>query len=113
MSRRKILQIMPAPGWGAAYTEQDEELIAPLIGWALVQTEAGDAIVGLVANKAVELCDTQPNFTGYIHLPDALLSALEGEEFDDEFEDEFDDEDGFDDEDESDAPFDSKSGLLN
>ncbi len=112
MSRRKILQIMPAPGWGAAYTDQGEELIAPLIGWALVQSETGEAVVGLVANKAVELCDTQPNFTGYVHLPDALLSALEDDEFDDEF-DEFDDEDDLDDEDESDAPFDSKSGLLN
>ena len=36
MAEHKILQIMPANGWGAVYVEDGEELITPLAGWALV-----------------------------------------------------------------------------
>ena len=35
MADRKIMQIMPAEGWGAAFEDGEDEVISPLVGWAL------------------------------------------------------------------------------
>src|SRR5215470_12366119 len=86
MADRKIVQIMPAAGWGAAFDAGDEEEISPLVGWALVQDGAGkSAVVGLVAGGEVELCDEQDNFAGYVYVSDMLTDELELD--DDELED--------------------------
>ncbi|MGH2522567.1 MAG: hypothetical protein ACRDH2_08690 [Anaerolineales bacterium] len=87
MTTRKILQIMPAPGWGAAFEEDGEEYVSTLAGWALVQEGEGQAVMGLVAGKQVEFCDDQPGFTGYVHLQEMVFDM-----FDDEMDDEFDDD---------------------
>ena len=58
MAEHKILQIMPAAGWGAVFVEGEDELITPLAGWALVTKEDGSsAVMGLVAWERVELAE--------------------------------------------------------
>ena len=91
MSERKIIQIMPAADWGAAYNDHGDELMAPLVCWALVQDADGlSSVVGLTASgKQVTFCDTDETFTGYLHLDDLLddpdlLMAFDDEEDDDE-----------------------------
>jgi hypothetical protein len=120
MAERKILQIMPAAGWGAAFDTGDEEEITPLVGWALVQDGAGkSAVVGLVAGNEVEQCDQQENFAGYVYLSDLMSEALELdeddlEELEEDFEDDEDDEDGDADAAPDDGPaYDPTAGLLN
>ena len=120
MADRKITQIMPAAGWGAAFDTGDEEEITPLVGWALVQENDGKtAVVGLVAGSEVELCDQQDNFAGYVYLSDLMSEGLEldDDELEDVLEEDFED----DDDDEGDAPaspddgpaYDPTAGLLN
>jgi hypothetical protein len=94
MAERTITQIMPALGWGASYTEDDDELITPLVGWALVREGSGQtAVVGLVAaDKGVELADEDSDFLGYVYLSDGI-----DQDDDDVFIEEFDDDDAFDD----------------
>ena len=120
MADRKIMQIMPAAGWGAAFDAGDEEEISPLVGWALVNDAAGkSAVVGLVAGNEVELCDEQDNFAGYVYLSDVLTDEIDLGE--DDLEDESEAEDDSDDEDDDDfdeAPddgpaYDPTAGLLN
>ena len=121
MDDRKITQIMPAAGWGATFEEGDDELISPLVGWALVQEAGGkSAVIGLVAaDEGVALCDGEPDFTGYVFLPDLLSDSSEAD--DDIFmgDDDFDEDDDLDDDDDlnqapDDGPaFDPKAGLLN
>lgn len=123
MADRKIVQIMPSEGWGATFEDGDEEIISPLVGWALVQDAGGaTAVVGLVASdNEVTLADADSDFRGYVFLRTALADAMEMEEdafMDEDFEDEFDDED-FEDDDGAggaldDGPaFDPKAGHLN
>ena len=113
MADRKIMQIMPAAGWGAAFDAGDEEEITPLVGWALVQDAEGkSAVVGLVAGNEVELVDAQANFAGYVYLSDLMTDDFELDEED--LGDEVDDDDDFDEE----APdggsaLDPTAGLLN
>ena len=120
MAERKITQIMPAAGWGAAFDTGDEEEITPLVGWALVtETDGKSAVVGLVAGSEVELCDQQDNFAGYVYLSDLMSEGIEldDDELADVLEEDFED----DDEDEGDAPanpddgpaYDPTAGLLN
>jgi hypothetical protein len=101
MADRKILQIMPAAGWAAIYNEDDDELVTPLVGWALVQAADGTSVsvVGLAAAEQVELCDDHANFLRY-----AFVSEL----IDDDSMMDFDDDD-----DEDDAEYDPTTGLLN
>ena len=120
MAERKITQIIPATGWGAAYDEGEEEQISPLVGWALVQEPGGEsAVIGLVADAKVEFCDAQPNFTGYIYLADMVVDGFDGDdEFDDDDDDEFDDDDDDDDGGQDEAPSDGPgfgpaASLLN
>jgi len=121
MAERKILQIMPAAGWGAAFDTGDEEEITPLVGWALVQDGDGkSAVVGLVAGNEVELCDQQDNFAGYVYLSDLMGEGLELDDdeledaLEEEFEDDEDDEDGDADAAPDDGPaYDPTAGLLN
>lgn len=124
MADRKILQIMPADGWGAAFEDGEDEVISPLVGWALVQdATGGSAVVGLVAtDEKVELCDDDTDFSGYVFLPDADSDDFEMESdlFDEDDDEAFggdDDEDfGGDDSDSTpgDGPaFDPKAGHLN
>ena len=112
MAEHKILQIMPAAGWGAVFVEGEDELITPLAGWALVTKEDGSsAVMGLVAWERVELAETQPNFTRYMDISEMFVDDYdEFEEFDDDFDDEDDDRDeALGDE----TPYDPKTGLLN
>ena len=120
MADRRIMQIMPAEGWGAAFEDGEDEVISPLVGWALVQDASGaSAVVGLVAaDEKVELCDDDTDFTGYVFLPDAAADEFEMESdvFDDAADD--DDEDFGGDDDSSSHPgdgpaFDPKAGHLN
>jgi hypothetical protein len=106
MAERKIVQIMPAPGWAAIFSDDEDELITPLVGWALVQDgDAAPAVVGLAAADKVELCEDHDNFLRY-----AFVSELIDE--DDVFD--FDDEDEDDlEEDDDDETYDPTSGLLN
>ena len=104
MADRKIVQIMPAPGWVAIFDEEDDELISPLVGWALVQDgSGGQAVVGLAASDKVELCDDQSNFVRY-----AFVSELVADDDEFEYEDEEDD-----DLDLGEESYDPTSGLLN
>src|SRR5690349_18219788 len=122
MADRKIVQIMPADGWGAAFEDGEDEVISPLVGWALVQDGDGaSAVVGLVAaDEKVELCDDDSDFTGYVFLPDAVTDEFEiesdsfPEDDDEDFGGEDDDEDFGGDDPASDGPaFPPKAGRLN
>jgi hypothetical protein len=110
MAEHKILQIMPANGWGAVFVEDGEELITPLAGWALVNKEDGaTGVMGLVAWDRVELAETQPNFARYMDISEMFVEDFEEfEEFDDS-----EDDDDFDEEPGGEAPFDPKTGRLN
>jgi hypothetical protein len=126
---RKIVQIMSAEGWGATFVDGEEEIISPLVGWALVQDGAESEVVGLVASdNKVALCDADEDFTGYVFLPDALPDEFEVEQDlfaadddldDDDFDDDFEDEDDDDDDGASGASSDDgpafppKAGRLN
>jgi hypothetical protein len=115
MAERKILQIMPATGWGAAFDAgEEEEEISPLVGWALVQDADGQsAVVGLVGGHEVELCDLQANFAGYVYLSDLMTEGfeVEDEELDDGQEE--DDDDDFDEAPDDGPAYDPTAGLLN
>jgi hypothetical protein len=124
MADRKIVQIMPSEGWGATFEDGDEEIISPLVGWALVQDPAGTtAVVGLVASdNEVTLADAESDFKGYVYLRTALSEALDLDDdafMDEAFDEEFDDEDDEYDDDgaggaQDDGPaFDPKAGHLN
>jgi hypothetical protein len=124
VANRKIVQIMPAEGWGATFVEGDEEIISPLIGWALVQGGGESEVVGLVASEnKVALCDAEEDFTGYVFLPDALPDEFEmeqdlfaaddlDEDEDDDFDEDFDD-DGADGAAGDGPAFNPKAGRLN
>lgn len=120
MSKRNITQIMPAPGWGALVADDDspdEQYVSPLIGWALIQEDGGQAVVGMIAGERVDFCDQLSHFSGYVQTQDMLTEALSQmvEDIDDDY-DEFDDEFG-DDGDEPPLPpppsLRRKSGRLN
>jgi len=124
MADRKIVQIMPSEGWGATFEDGDEEIISPLVGWALVQGPNGvTAVVGLVASDdEVTLADAEDDFKGYVYLRSALSEALDLDEdvfVDEAFDDDFDDDELDDDDDGAggamdDGPaFDPKAGHLN
>jgi hypothetical protein len=122
------MQIMPSEGWGATFEDGDEEIISPLVGWALVQEPSGvTAVVGLVASdNEVTLADAEDDFKGYVFLRTALSEAMDLDDedvfVDEAFDEDFDDDDEFDDEDDGaggaqddgDGPaFDPKAGHLN
>jgi len=126
MADRKIVQIMPSEGWGATFEDGDEEIISPLVGWALVQESGGaTAVVGLVASdNEVTLADADDDFKGYVFLRTALADALDLDEdvfVDEDFDEDFDEDDFEDDEGDDgaggaldDGPaFDPKAGHLN
>ena len=112
MAEHKILQIMPANGWGAVFVEDGEELITPLAGWALVsQVDGASSVMGLVAWDHVELAETQPNFARYMDISEMFVEDFD--EFD-ELEEDFDeDDDDLDEEPGGEPPYDPKKGLLN
>lgn len=108
MAEHKILQIMPASGWGAVFVEEGEELITPLAGWALVShADSATSVMGLVAWERVELAETQPNFARYMDISEMFVEDLG------DLDDEFDDDDDFDEELGGEPPYDPKTGLLN
>jgi hypothetical protein len=117
---------MPSEGWGATFEDDEEEIISPLVGWALVQEPEGvTAVVGLVASDSeVTLADADTDFRGYVYLRTALAEAMELDEddifVDEAFDDDFDDDDEDEDDDDGaggagqDGPaFDPKAGHLN
>ena len=112
MAEHKIMQIMPANGWGAVFLEDGEELITPLAGWALVAKDDGaSAVMGLVAWERVELAETQPNFARYMDISEMFVEDYEEfEEFDEDLDE---DDDDLDEELGDEAPYDPKTGLLN
>jgi hypothetical protein len=107
----KILQIMPAHGWAAVYSEDSDEMIAPLVAWALVETAPGETgVVGLVALEKVQSAEDQPNFTHYEQVDDEdfFFDPFEDEEFE-----EYEDEDDEDDEAAGEGPVNPRPGRLN
>ena len=110
MAEQKILQIMPANGWGAVFVEDGEDMITPLAGWALVtNAEGASSVVGLVAWDRVELAESQPNFARYMDISEMFVEDFDEFESDD-FED---DDDDLDEEPGGEPPYDPKTGLLN
>ncbi len=111
MADHKILQIMPANGWGAVFVEDGEELITPLAGWALItQDDGASSVMGLVAWERVELAETQPNFARYMDISEMYVEEFEEWESDELDED---DDDDLDEEPGGEPPYDPKTGLLN
>jgi hypothetical protein len=67
MDEHKIIQIMPAGGWGARYEDDKGEYVDPLVGWALVDYGEYRDVVGLNHGSCtIELCDEISNFKGYV-----------------------------------------------
>lgn len=67
---KKILQIMPAEGWFAAFNDMEtgEQVYAPLVCWALGAANGAQFITGMViAEKRVIACTEDPNFSHYLH----------------------------------------------
>jgi hypothetical protein len=63
---------------GAAFEDGEDEVISPLVGWALVQKRpAPRPWSAWYREKRVELCDDDPDFTGYVFLPDAAADEFE------------------------------------
>jgi len=62
----KLLQIMPADGWKAAYYDEENQAwgIEPLVGWALA--DDGCVIGLLAASDAVVTVDDDAAFLTYI-----------------------------------------------
>ncbi len=115
MSNRKILQMMAAPGWSAAFSGGDDapgtELVVPLMGWALVQDDDAQKVVGLIAEEEVTFCDSEPDFTGYVHLQDMMAEAMEQMDWLDDEDDDF--EEGDDEPPPPPPPSKRKGGRLN
>lgn len=119
MSKRNIVQMMPASGWGALVADEDspdDQYVSPLIGWALIQEDGGQTVIGMIAGERVDYCDQLPHFFGYVQTQDMLTEALSQmvEDIDDDDGD-FDNDFG-DDGDEPPLPPPSlrrKSGRLN
>jgi hypothetical protein len=67
---RRILQMLPAPDWKAAFNDEEHEgrmLAFPLICWALVEQEDGtQEVCGLYAVQRVLFCEDDPTFIGYL-----------------------------------------------
>src|SRR5262245_66653728 len=79
MSKRVIVQMMPATGWGAMVADDDspeDQYVSPLIGWALIQEEAEQKVVGMIAGEQVDFCDQLSHFFGYVQTQDMLTEAL-------------------------------------
>lgn len=99
MSKRMIVQMMPAPGWGAMVADDDspdDQYVSPLIGWALIQEDGAQTVVGMIAGQQVDFCDQLSHFFGYVQTQDMLTEALsqmvdEVDDDDEDFDDDFDD----------------------
>lgn len=64
----KILQIIPANGWSAKYTQEDGDFTSPLVCWALVEDEDGTRrVVGLDGADYVDTAECAVNFQRYIY----------------------------------------------
>ena len=66
-SQRKILQIIPAPGWCAVYEVDAGRVKVPLACWALVQVKDATCVVGMAGHDYVDFCDDTANFIEYEH----------------------------------------------
>lgn len=94
---RLILQIMPAPGWGALLRDPGEEetFMVSLVGWALVEQQGRREVVGLTAENVVRFADEETGFEGYVEMqamldeggPLSLLDDLDDAVLDDEDDD--------------------------
>ena len=102
MSKRSIVQMMPASGWGALVADEDspdDQYVSPLIGWALILEDGAQTVVGMIAGDQVDFCDQLPHFFGYVQTQDMLTEALSQmvediDEDDDDYDDDFGDEGG-------------------
>lgn len=67
MAARRILQIVPAPGWFAVciLVEEPWYELAPLALWALVDDGIQRYVSGL--DVRMDLCDSSPSFLEYVH----------------------------------------------
>lgn len=77
MTKRTILQIMPAPDWGALLKDEGEDFIVSLVGWALVEEGTRRKVVGLTAHDEVRFADEEEGFAGYIEIQEALMEVDE------------------------------------
>jgi hypothetical protein len=73
---RRIVSIAAAPGWSAEIESKEpggENGRVTLVGWALIQDDDGESVVGLVLHPRTEsdprgrvgLADEEPRFLGY------------------------------------------------
>jgi hypothetical protein len=70
---RQIIQIIPAPGWYAAFNdiEAGEQFYAPLACWALIAGDASQFVSGMVAEeKNIIACQEDANFSHYLYQTD-------------------------------------------
>lgn len=65
---RIILQLAPATGWRAAYTDEADGIsLAPVALWALVQDDEGNRYVeGIEADDIVAFCSDTEGCLGYV-----------------------------------------------
>ncbi len=66
----RILQIIPAEGWFAAFNDMDtgEQVYAPLVCWALRADNGAQVITGMViAEKQIVPCTGDASFSHYLH----------------------------------------------
>jgi hypothetical protein len=81
---RRILQLLPAPGWVAAYRGANAVLYyTPIACWALVaERKSGvQAIVGVEPHDGVmDFCDAVENFQGYYHETETQAALPSAEE---------------------------------
>jgi len=76
MSEPKIRQIIPAEGWFALFTdEEDDALLEPLTSFALVEDEDGFTEVRPMSwqGSAIDFADEAEGFLGLEHLSAAAL----------------------------------------
>ncbi|MFM9843324.1 MAG: hypothetical protein ACKVOI_10195 [Dongiaceae bacterium] len=71
MQIKRVVQIMPAPGWRAKFSVPGQEKTEPLVCWGLVENmDCETRICGFVAPIAGairEPCESLAHFRGYVH----------------------------------------------
>jgi len=78
-AKRKVIQIIPADGWFARYTDASQDSpdnVYPLACWALVESETGERWVEGMdsASDGIALAPDTTNFIEYVH-----TSEIQGE----------------------------------
>lgn len=73
MAKKRILQIIPAPGWLGMYRVEGTEDVetSAIACWALVEGEDGaTSVEGMDAEARIDFAEEMGNFLGYVHESD-------------------------------------------